>query len=181
MKFIPLELNGLVLIEPKILADDRGYFFESYHEKKFADAGLKLIFLQDNESCSAKNVLRGLHFQIPPFEQGKLVRVIKGAALDVVVDIRKNSSTFGKYCKVILDDRQRNMLWIPAGFAHGFISLEENTVFVYKCTNVYDKASERGINWNDPQLNIDWGVPHPLISEKDLALPLLKGMKNLFD
>jgi dTDP-4-dehydrorhamnose 3,5-epimerase len=180
MKFTPLELNGLVLIEPKILTDSRGYFFESWHEKRFIEAGLNLNFVQDNESCSSKGVLRGFHFQIAPYEQGKLVRVIKGAALDVVVDIRKNSPGYGKHYKVVLDERQRNMLWIPAGFAHGFLSLEDNTVFVYKCTNFYDKTSEKGILWNDPDLNIDWGVSNPLVSDKDMELTKFKELPDYF-
>ena len=180
MTFKPLQLEGLVLIEPKILTDSRGYFFESWHEKRFADNGLNLSFVQDNESCSAKNVLRGFHFQISPFDQGKLVRVIKGAVMDVIVDVRKNSATYGKHLKVLLDDKERKMLWIPSGFAHGFLSLEENSVFVYKCTNVYDKASEKGILWNDPDLNIDWGITHPLVSEKDMELPRLKDLPAYF-
>jgi|SRR6185436_10520694 len=180
MQFIPLELKGLVLIEPKILADSRGYFFESYHEKRFADAGLKLNFVQDNESCSAKGVLRGFHFQVPPMDQGKLVRVIKGAALDIVIDIRKNSPGYGMHYKVVLDDKKRNMLWIPPGFAHGFLSLENDTVFVYKCTNFYDKLSEKGILWNDPDLKIDWGISQPLVSDKDLDLLLFKNLPDYF-
>lgn len=180
MKFTTFDIEGLVLIEPLLLNDDRGYFFESYHKNRFENAGLNLNFVQDNESCSAKNVLRGLHYQIAPYEQGKLVRVICGAALDVVVDIRAKSKTFGKYVKVLLDDKQKNMLWIPPGFAHGFLSLIENTVFVYKCTNFYNKASEKGIFWNDPEIGIDWGIKDPLVSPKDLELPLLKQAEYAF-
>lgn len=180
MQFTNLELRGLVLIEPRILTDSRGYFFESYHENRFVDSGLKLNFVQDNESCSAKGVLRGFHFQIPPMDQGKLVRVVKGAALDIVVDIRKNSPGYGKHCKVVLDDKKRNMLWIPPGFAHGFLSMEDDTVFVYKCTNFYDKPSEKGILWNDPDLKIEWGISQPLVSDKDLELPLLKNLPDYF-
>jgi dTDP-4-dehydrorhamnose 3,5-epimerase len=180
MKFTQVELQGLVLIEPKILTDSRGYFFESWHEKRFVEAGLQTNFVQDNESCSLKGVLRGFHFQIAPYEQGKLVRVVKGSALDVVVDIRKNSESYGKHYKVVLDDRQRNMLWIPPGFAHGFLSLEDNTVFVYKCTNFYDKPSEKGILWNDPDLNIDWGIKHPLVSDKDLELTRFNELPDYF-
>jgi dTDP-4-dehydrorhamnose 3,5-epimerase len=180
MKFTSPGLKGLVLIEPKILADSRGYFFESWHEKRFADAGLNLKFVQDNESCSAKGVLRGFHFQVPPYDQGKLVRVVKGAALDIVIDIRKNSAEYGKHYKVVLDDKQRNILWIPPGFAHGFLSMADDTVFVYKCTNFYDKSSEKGILWNDPDLNIDWGISHPLVSDKDLELPRLKELPAYF-
>jgi dTDP-4-dehydrorhamnose 3,5-epimerase len=180
MTFKPLELQGLVLIEPKILTDSRGYFFESYHEKRFADNGLHLNFVQDNESCSAKGVLRGFHFQVPPFDQGKLVRVIKGSVMDVIVDIRRNSSTYGKHLKVLLDDKDRKMLWIPSGYAHGFLSLEDDSVFVYKCTNVYNKESEKGILWNDAELGVDWGIDNPLVSDKDLELPRLKDLAAYF-
>jgi dTDP-4-dehydrorhamnose 3,5-epimerase len=180
MKFSPLSLEGLVLIEPNVKADARGYFFESYHRLRFETAGLDLHFVQDNESCSAKGTLRGLHYQLPPFEQGKLVRVSKGAAIDVMVDIRKNSMTFGKHCKVLLDDVSRNILWIPPGFAHGFVSLSDNTLFLYKCTNYYNQASERGIAWNDPELNIEWEIETPLVSEKDRNLPTLKDIELVF-
>ena len=180
MKFTPVDIKGLVLIEPAILTDNRGYFFESWHEKKFAAGGLDLNFVQDNESCSAKGVLRGFHFQIPPFEQGKLVRVVKGAALDIVVDIRKNSPDYGKHFKVVLDDKKKNMLWIPPGFAHGFLSMEDNTVFVYKCTNFYDKPSEKGLLWNDAELNIDWGISNPLVSDKDMELSTFKNLPEYF-
>ncbi len=180
MRFSTLSLEGLILIEPNVKKDARGYFFESYHKLRFEKAGLDLNFVQDNESCSSKGTLRGLHYQLPPFEQGKLVRVSKGAAIDVMVDIRKNSATFGKHCKVLLDDVKRNMLWIPPGFAHGFLSLTDNTLFLYKCTNYYDQASERGIAWNDPELNIDWEIESPLVSEKDRNLPVLKDMELIF-
>lgn len=164
-----LELKGILLIKPQLFKDDRGYFFESYQEKRFNEAvGSAINFVQDNESCSSKNVLRGLHFQAPPFAQGKLVRVLSGAVNDVVVDIRKNSPTYGKFLQVNLSQENKQMLWIPPGFAHGFLALEDNTIFSYKCSNFYNKESEGGLNWNDPVLNIDWGLKsEPILSEKD--------------
>jgi dTDP-4-dehydrorhamnose 3,5-epimerase len=162
-------INGLVEIFPKIFHDERGFFFESFHEKKLKDAGINATFVQDNQSFSQKGVLRGLHLQNPPYAQGKLVRVITGKALDVAVDLRKDSPTFGKSYKVILDSQKNNMLYIPEGFGHGFVALED-TIFFYKCTNYYNKASESGIIWNDPDLNIDWGISQPNVSEKDQEL-----------
>jgi dTDP-4-dehydrorhamnose 3,5-epimerase len=171
MEVIKTSLEGLLIIKPAVFADDRGYFFESYNEEKFRAAGLTVNFLQDNESKSKKGVLRGLHFQAPPFGQGKLVRVMRGAVLDVAVDIRKNSPTYGKWDSIVLSGENKWMFWIPAGFAHGFVTLEDDTVFFYKCTNVYNKASEGSIIWNDPDLGIDWGISAPLISEKDHLSP----------
>jgi dTDP-4-dehydrorhamnose 3,5-epimerase len=171
MKFTTTPLEGLLIIRPDVFDDDRGYFFESYNHEKFLAAGLDLKFVQDNESKSKKGVLRGLHYQAPPFEQGKLVRVISGSAMDVAVDIRKNSPTYGKWTSVVLSDKNKLMFWIPAGFAHGFITLEDDTVFFYKCTNVYNKASEGGIIWNDPDLNIDWGIRDPAVSARDGISP----------
>ena len=179
MNFVATPLEGLMVIEPKVFRDHRGYFFESYNRTEFVKNGIPADFVQDNQSFSNKGVLRGLHFQIPPFAQGKLVRVVKGAVLDVCVDIRKSSSTFGKYFSVELSDNNRKMLWIPAGFAHGFLTLEDDTLFLYKCTNVYDKNSEQGIRYNDPELNIQWNEKNPVLSEKDLELPLLKELSNL--
>ena len=167
MELIKTNLDGVLVIKPDVFADERGYFFESYNEEKFYEKGLTSSFLQDNESKSRKNVLRGLHFQVPPFEQGKLVRVMWGAALDVAVDLRKHSPTFGQWTAATLSRENKQMLWIPPGFAHGFVTLEDDTVFFYKCTNVYNKESERSILWNDPDLNIEWGVKDPVISEKD--------------
>ncbi len=161
------EIQGLLIIKPDIFEDQRGYFFESYNEEKFRQLGIGEKFLQDNESKSGKGVLRGLHFQVPPFEQGKLVRVIKGAVLDVAVDLRKTSPTYGQWASTELSEKNKFMYWIPAGFAHGFLTLEENTIFFYKCTQVYHRESERGIAWDDPDLKIDWGTDHPLVSEKD--------------
>jgi len=171
MEFVKTSLEGLKIIKPEIFRDGRGYFFESFNQEKFTGEGLDLKFLQDNESMSKKGVLRGLHFQAPPFEQGKLVRVIRGSVRDVAVDIRKASPTYGKWESIVLSAENKWMFWIPPGFAHGFVTLEDDTVFFYKCTNVYSKLSEGGIIWNDPELNIDWGVDSPLVSDKDKAAP----------
>lgn len=160
-------IEGLLVIKPDVFEDQRGYFFESYNEEKFSQLGIDIRFLQDNESKSAKGVLRGLHFQVPPYQQGKLVRVIKGKVLDVAVDLRRSSETYGKWAAIELSEQNKWMYWIPAGFAHGFLTLEENTVFFYKCTQVYNKESERGIIWNDPDLAIKWGTEQPVVSEKD--------------
>lgn len=173
MQVIPTDFEGLFIVQPKCFEDARGYFFESYNENEFKKSGLNLNFVQDNQSLSQKGVLRGMHFQNPPHAQGKLVRVIKGAVLDVVIDIRKKSTTFGKSFAIELNEQNKTMLYIPEGFAHGFLTLEDNTIFFYKCTNFYNKASEDCILWNDPALNINWGISNPLVSEKDsLAKPL---------
>jgi len=183
MKFTPLTLPGLVLIEPDIYYDERGLFFELYKNswnkelvEKLSDIksdAISLRFLQDNLSLSKKNVIRGLHYQIAPYEQGKLVTVIKGAVLDIAVDIRKKSPTFGKYLTCELNDKNRHLFWIPPGFAHGFASLEDDTCFVYKCSNVYHKPSESGIRYDDPDININWHISNHIVSEKDLILPRL--------
>lgn len=154
-------------MEPKIFSDERGYFFESFRDETLISSGVKIDFVQDNESCSSKNVLRGLHFQRPPREQAKLVRAVNGSILDVVVDIRKNSPAFGKHFSVILSARNHKMLYIPAGFAHGFLSLEDNSVVTYKCSGYYNKESEVTLLWNDDGLNIEWGITEPLVSVKD--------------
>lgn len=167
MEIIKTPLEGLLIIKPAVFEDERGYFFESYSYDKFLHAGLELNFLQDNESKSKKGVLRGLHFQAPPFAQGKLVRVMRGSVLDVAVDIRKGSPTYGKWESIVLSGQNKWMYWVPPGFAHGFVTLEDDTIFFYKCTNVYNKASEGSVRWNDPVLKIDWGVADPVISEKD--------------
>jgi dTDP-4-dehydrorhamnose 3,5-epimerase len=173
MQFRESFIKDLIEITPKLFHDERGFFFESYSQAMFKSNGISATFVQDNQSYSKKNVLRGLHYQTGAFAQGKLVRVIKGKALDVAVDLRKDSPTYGKYDSVVLDDVKCNMLYIPEGFAHGFLALEE-TVLIYKCTNVYNKGSEGGILWNDPDLNIDWQVKNPIISEKDRELKYLK-------
>lgn len=169
--------EGLLIIEPTIYGDNRGYFFESYNRQKFEEMGIPHHFVQDNQSLSAKGVLRGLHFQKEPYAQGKLVRVLTGKALDVAVDLRPDSKTFGQHYKYLLDAQKNNMMYIPEGFAHGFVTLEE-TLFFYKCTNFYNKEAECGVLWNDPDLNIDWEVDNPELSEKDLKLSLFKEVVN---
>lgn len=174
MEVTTTPIEGLLLIKPRVFPDNRGDFFESYSETDFKRAGIAYGFVQDNQSRSHKNVLRGMHFQVAPFEQGKLVRVVLGSVFDVATDIRKNSPTYSKSYSVILSDKNNLMLWIPPGFAHGFLALEDNTVVSYKCTVPYNKDSERGIRWNDSGLNINWGIAHPKLSEKDSQLPTLK-------
>jgi dTDP-4-dehydrorhamnose 3,5-epimerase len=171
MEIIKTELEGLWIIKPDVFEDERGYFFESYNREKFINAGIDLKFVQDNESKSRKGVVRGLHLQAPPYEQGKLVRVMRGSVLDVAVDIRKNSPTYGKWASIELSGQNKWMYWIPPGFAHGFATLEDDTIFFYKCTNVYNKDAERCFLWNDPDINIDWGISNPVISERDSKAP----------
>jgi dTDP-4-dehydrorhamnose 3,5-epimerase len=162
------EIPGLLSFEPKIFEDERGVFYETFNYKKIQEIiGYEIDFCQDNESISKLNVLRGLHFQVPPFAQGKLVRVVKGRVIDVAVDLRKNSDYYGQHQLVELSEENKKQFWIPPGFAHGFISLEENTVFSYKCTNYYSPVSERTIQWNDEKLNINWPIADPIVSEKD--------------
>jgi dTDP-4-dehydrorhamnose 3,5-epimerase len=170
MIFEKTELEGVFIITPKVFGDDRGYFFEPFNKKSFTEKVGKFNFIQDNQSLSSKGVLRGLHFQNPPFEQGKLVRVIKGGVCDVIVDIRKKSPTYGKYLKVILTETNFKMLWVPPGFAHGFETLENNTIFAYKVTNYYNKDSEGCILWNDPTL----------ISDKDKIANKFEDFNSLF-
>ncbi len=180
MEIITTPLKGLLIIKPDVFEDERGYFFESFNHEKFLKLGLDLHFVQDNESKSKKGVLRGLHFQAPPFEQGKLVRVMRGSVLDVAVDIRRDSPTYGRWESIILSGQNKWMYWIPAGFAHGFVTLEDDTIFFYKCTNVYNKASEGSILWHDGDLNINWGIENPVISEKDKAAPLFRQFNSPF-
>ena len=170
MEFIKHRLSGVIECIPTKYHDERGFFYESYNQTRFAANGIPEDFVQDNYSFSTKGVLRGLHFQHNPNGQGKLVRVMTGKALDVVVDLRKDSPTFGQHEKFVLDADKGNMLYVPIGFAHGFIALEE-TIFVYKCTNFWNKEAESGIRWNDPQLGIEWGVENPIVSDKDQILP----------
>ncbi|MGB4775132.1 MAG: dTDP-4-dehydrorhamnose 3,5-epimerase [Daejeonella sp.] len=182
MKFTETKLKGLFIIEPKIWKDDRGYFFESYNQNYFEDAGININFVQDNQSCSQRGTLRGLHAQANPFAQGKLVRVIQGKVLDVAVDIRKNSPTYGQHFSVELSGENNLMFWIPPGFLHGFVTLEDHTIFTYKVSSLYNKESEIGAAWNDPDLNINWGI-HPdeiILSEKDKLLLPLKDLKSTF-
>ncbi len=180
MEIIKTPIEGLLVINPKIFEDDRGYFFEIWSEESFAKNGLDLDFVQDNQSLSGKGVLRGLHFQNPPFAQGKLVRVIKGAVLDVVVDVRKESNTYGQYFSIELNEENKTIFWIPPGFAHGFITLQDDTIFTYKCTGVYNSASEETLLWSDKDLNIDWGAIKPLVSDKDLVAGSFKNFKSQF-
>jgi dTDP-4-dehydrorhamnose 3,5-epimerase len=180
MKLITTPLQGIVLIQPDIFPDSRGYFFESFQEERFRTLGIDARFVQDNESLSQKGVLRGLHFQRPPFAQGKLVRVVTGAVLDIAVDIRKGSPTYGQWVKAELSASNKLMMYIPEGFAHGFLVLEDNTIFQYKCTNYYNRESEGGIIWNDPDLAIEWGITDPIVSEKDLKGVRFKEMQSPF-
>jgi dTDP-4-dehydrorhamnose 3,5-epimerase len=173
-------IKDLVIIKPRVFEDERGYFFESYNKNAFSAAGLNMVFVQDNQSLSQKGVLRGLHFQSPPHAQGKLVRVIKGAVYDVAVDIRKNSPTYGKWFGLELTEQNKWMFYVPEGFAHGFLTLEDNTIFSYKCTNVYNKPAEGCILWNDKDLGVKWGIENPVMSAKDLEGTAFKDFKSPF-
>jgi len=168
MQIIKDAIEGLITIHPSVFSDERGYFLESFNENDFNQFVFEIKFVQDNESRSMKNVLRGLHFQKPPHAQGKLVRVIKGSVLDVVVDLRKNSKTYGQHKKIILSEKEKNQFYVPLGFAHGFCSLEDETIFSYKCTEYYHPEAESCILWNDESLNIDWEVNDPILSKKDM-------------
>lgn len=174
MNVIKTALDGVVIIEPDVFADERGFFMETFEEKRYQEAlGIAERFVQDNLSMSKKGVLRGLHYQIPPFGQGKLVSVLSGKVLDVAVDIRSRSPTFGQHVTVELSGENHRQFFMPAGFAHGFVVLSDTAIFSYKCTNVYSKEHDRGVLWNDPALGIDWGVADPIVSEKDQQHPLL--------
>jgi dTDP-4-dehydrorhamnose 3,5-epimerase len=182
MPFIETGISDLKIFEPIVFSDSRGYFFESFNEQIFAEAGIKTVFVQDNESCSNKGVVRGLHYQHEPFAQAKLVRVVAGSVWDVVVDIRRGSPTFGKHFAIELSARNKLQLFIPRGFAHGFSVLEDNTIFQYKCDNFYSKQSEGGIYCFDEFLNINWKVSkeEAIISEKDKILPSFANCVNHF-
>jgi dTDP-4-dehydrorhamnose 3,5-epimerase len=174
-------LEGVLVFTPRLFSDERGSFFESFNQLRFEEAvGTDVAFVQDNESVSHKNVLRGLHFQSPPMAQGKLVRVVQGSVIDVAVDLRKNSLTYGQHYKLILSSQNNKQLWIPPGFAHGFLSLEEATIFAYKCTNYYAPETEGTIQWNDPDLQIDWGIDVPIISTKDQDSILFRTFSSPF-
>lgn len=180
MKVTETKLKDCFILEPRVFKDNRGYFFESFNKKKFLETtGLNVDFVQDNESFSSKGVLRGLHYQLGDHAQAKLVRVIKGKVLDVAVDIRLNSPTFGQHVSVELSEENRKQLFVPRGFAHGFIVLSDTAIFSYKCDNFYNKESEGGIIYNDPQLNIDWVLPEDryVVSEKDIQLPTLQNAR----
>src|SRR5579862_4191438 len=171
MQFEPTAIPDVVLIRPRVFGDPRGFFFESWEERKFAAAGLDMKFVQDNHSRSARNILRGLHYQIQQ-AQGKLVRVVTGAVFDVAVDIRRSSPTFGRWVGRTLSDENHHMLWVPPGFAHGFLVLSESADFLYRCTDFYSPTHERAIAWNDPELGVHWPLPPdvaPVLSPKDAA------------
>ena len=173
MKITESKLKDVIIIEPNVFGDCRGYFLESFNAERYKAFIGDLQFVQDNESLSSKGVVRGLHFQKPPFTQGKLVRVIKGAVMDVILDLRRNSPTYGLTDSFELTEENKKQVWIPPGFAHGFETLEDDTIFSYKCTNIYNKDSEGSIFWNDPDLNLPWRTKTPIISEKDT-------LENLF-
>ena len=172
-------IEGLVIIEPRLFQDERGFFMETYKRSDFLKTGIKEEFVQDNHSFSSKGVLRGLHFQTAPFAQGKLVRVISGAIWDVAVDLRPNSKTYKKWHGLKLTAKNNIMFYLPPGFAHGFLTLEDNTHFLYKCTAEYKSEADGGVMWNDPELNVDWPFTEdlkPIVSEKDEKLPYLKDL-----
>jgi dTDP-4-dehydrorhamnose 3,5-epimerase len=174
MEFVPTRLPEVVLIKPRVFGDARGFFFETYHERKFADAGIALGFVQDNHSHSTLHTLRGLHFQIEQ-PQGKLVRVTRGEVFDVAVDMRRSSPRFGQWVGVLLSDTNHHMLWVPPGFAHGYLTLSEEVDFLYKCTDFYAPQHERAVRWDDPQIGVEWPLPKgvvPTLSGKDAIAPL---------
>lgn len=173
MKFQPTKLEGVYIIDPDIYRDERGYFLETYREMYLNEIGMNIRFVQDNFSVSKKNTVRGLHYQIGESAQHKLVMVCNGEILDVVVDLRKKSSTFGQYTTIRLNHENHRMVFIPEGFAHGFSVLSENASIYYKCSHYYNPDLEKGVQWNDPDLNIDWNVTEPIVSEKDKAQPKL--------
>lgn len=188
MRIIDTEIEDLVLMQPTVFTDERGYFMETYNKEALRKCGIKEDFVQDNESMSARGVIRGIHFQKKPYAQGKLVRVTKGAVIDIAVDLRSGSPTFGKYVSVELTGENKRMFWIPAGFGHAFVALEDGTIFQYKCTKPYNKASEGSIKWNDPFIHINWETilrgrlmtNEFIVSEKDNAAPYLKDIKTPF-
>lgn len=182
MDIIKTPLEGLLVIEPQLFRDARGYFVETYNEQRYLDAGIDARFVQDNQSCSSYGVVRGLHFQRPPYTQAKLVCCTQGKVLDVAVDLRKDSKTFGQWFSVELTEENHRQFFIPRGFAHGFSVLSEKAVFTYKCDNLYHPEADGGILLSDPDLNIDWQVPeeHRILSEKDTKHPLLKNFDNPF-
>lgn len=182
MKITKTAIEGLLVIEPQVFTDSRGYFLESYSKTKFADAGINIDFVQDNQSVSCKNSVRGLHGQANPHAQAKLVRVIKGRVMDVAVDIRTGSPTYGQYETFELSSDNQLQVLIPHGFLHGFIALEDDTIFAYKVDDYYSKECEIGVKWNDPTLNINWGITaaEALVSPKDEILPEFKDFKSTF-
>lgn len=181
MKVTTTNIEGILILQPQVFGDERGYFFESFSEKEFQKAVGDVRFVQDNESKSKYGVLRGLHYQLPPFTQSKLVRVVKGRVLDIAVDIRKKSSTYGKYVAVELSEDNKRQVFIPRGFAHGFAVLSEEAVFQYKCDCYYAPGQEGAIRYDDPDLNIDWKIPAEdmILSEKDKKHPFLKDIEGI--
>ena len=177
MKLTETELEGVLIIEPSVYEDARGFFLETYHRNRYREFGIRSDFVQDNMSFSRKRTVRGLHFQHPQ-DQAKLVQVAKGTVFDVVVDIRRGSPAFGKWVGIFLSDEENRQLFIPEGFAHGFCVVSEKAVFIYKCSDFYDPACERGILWSDPDLAIDWPVEDVLVSEKDMQLPHLRDLAD---
>ena len=180
MKVIKTEIAGLLVLEPDVFNDDRGFFLESYSKQRYEKFGIPDDFVQDNISKSKRGTVRGLHYQVGEKAQGKLCQVIEGEVLDVAVDIRFNSPTFGKYFSIILNSEKKTQLWIPTGFAHGFSVLSDEAIFSYKCTNYYSKEHERAILFNDPDLKIDWKVDSPIVSEKDLSAAKFKDIEKDF-
>lgn len=178
MQFEKTLLDKVWLITPRIFEDDRGHFLESFRKEIFKEKGVEYDFVQDNISTSTKGTVRGLHYQIDPHSQAKLVMAVYGEILDVAVDIRKDSPTFGKYFSAVLNDKNRNMMLVPSGFAHGFSVLSDTATVAYKCDQYYHKDSERGVRWNDPDLGIDWKTDSPILSEKDEKQPLLKEIQS---
>ncbi len=183
MNVIKTAIPDVLIFEPKVFGDERGFFFESFNQKLFEEAvGYPVTFVQDNHSKSSKGVLRGLHYQLPPHAQGKLVRCVAGEVFDVAVDIRKSSPTFGQWVGVHLSGENKRQLWIPEGFAHGFLTLSDTAEFLYKTTNYYNQQSERGVRWDDSTLNIKWSqINYPILSEKDKAMPFLKDSESYHD
>jgi dTDP-4-dehydrorhamnose 3,5-epimerase len=182
MKFVETKISDIIIIEPTVFGDERGYFLESYNQKKFEEVVGITSFVQDNESKSSKGVLRGLHFQKPPFEQAKLIRCIEGEVLDVAVDIRKNSKTYGQHVTVLLSGENKRQLFVPRGFAHGFLVLSDTATFAYKVDNTYAPEFDAGIRWNDKELNIQWGLEESevLVSAKDAELPFFSEFESSF-
>ena len=178
MQFIPTKIPDVILVEVTKFGDHRGFFMETYHAEKFSAGGISATFIQDNHASSQKNILRGLHYQLK-FPQGKLIRCIQGEILDIAVDIRKSSRTFGQWVGEILSSENARQLYVPPGFAHGYVVRSDNAEVEYKCTELYHPEDDYGILWNDPAIGIDWGIENPILSEKDKQQPLLKDVKDI--
>ena len=180
MEILETNIPDVKLLKPRVFEDDRGYFFESFRQDVLEEAGIKTHFVQDNQSMSHKGALRGMHYQIPPHAQDKLVRVTQGAVIDVAVDIRPSSHTFGKHVMQELSAKNGLQMFVPKGFAHGFLVLEDHTIFQYKCSDYYHKDSEKGLQWNDPDLGINWQIENPILSEKDQTQTAFKNLDKDF-